>query len=386
MADNWFLFGIVAVGTSVGTAIGLIVWWSFRGDKERTLLTIWHVAAAFLIGAFLYAVRRNLPPFILAGAFSLFVEPLVSALQRWKLSRGKSILVVYVFLLASVVLIVMPFIPQIVQQTHWLAAEIPQFITNLQSYPTSIHEFLVKYNLPAGIERSLVSIMSSVEEAISSLGDNIFSSFLSSAAKLAYLVVIPTISYYILRDINSWRRRSLAFMDKYPVRYGNLVRDIDRVLVGFIRGQTIVALSVMAMVWIVASVLQLPYAAVLGLVSGLGEFVPFFGPLVGAIPILLVALAQSPAKALWTLGLVIVIQWVDSNIIVPRVTGPRVGLHPLWVIFAILAGGGLLGLWGVLLAVPMAGIAGAFVKCIMAQAPASPTGLEAGSDTPPGEV
>ena len=92
------------------------------------------------------------------------------------------------------------------------------------------------------------------------------------------------------------------------------------------------------------------------MISGLGEFIPYFGPAIGSIPILVVAFLNSPVTGLWALALVAFIQWFDSSVLVPRVTGERIGLHPLWGIFAIFAGGELLGFWGIFLAVPLAGI------------------------------
>jgi predicted PurR-regulated permease PerM len=115
-----------------------------------------------------------------------------------------------------------------------------------------------------------------------------------------------------------------------------------------------------------AYVLGLRYGVVLGLVAGLGEFVPIFGPLFASIPVVLSGFMKSFSTGIWTLGVVAAIQWLDSNIIVPRVTGSRIGLHPLWILFSLMAGGRLLGFWGLFLGVPIAGVLAAFFRFLKA--------------------
>jgi predicted PurR-regulated permease PerM len=283
-------------------------------------------------------------------------------LQRRRIARGRSILLVYAGLFLTAALFIVYFVPTFARDLRGLAGQIPRVIGMVQSYAASAREIVARYNLPPGLERGVVNSLLQVETVLSHLGDNLFSYFLSSATVLSYVVIAPVIAYHILRDINRWRQRALVAMARYPLPYVDLIRDIDHVLTGFVRGQSIVAAAVALMVWTTSAILGLKFGAALGLIAGLGEFVPFFGPIAAAIPVVVAGLMKSTATGLWTTGFVLVIQWVDANLIVPRVTGPRVGLHPLWIIFALLAGGKLLGFWGVLLAVPLAGVSGAILK------------------------
>lgn len=311
---------------------------------------------------FIYAVRAILPPFIIAAFLSYVLEPLVTFLQRQGLTRARGIMLVYAGLLVTVALFVVYFVPTFVRDVQGLAGQIPRIIGLVQSYAVSAREIVTRYNLPPGLERGVVNSLLQVETVLEHLGDNLFSYFLSSATIVSYLVVSPVIAYYILRDINRWRQRALIYMAKYPLPYVDLVRDIDQVLTGFVRGQSIVAAAVAAMVWTTSAILGLKFGAALGLMAGLGEFIPFFGPIVAAIPIAISGLMKSTPTGMWAIGFVLVIQWIDSNLIVPRVTGPRVGLHPIWIMFSLLAAGELLGFWGVLLAVPLGGTTGALLK------------------------
>ncbi len=311
---------------------------------------------------FLYTVRAVLPPFVIAGFLSYILEPLVTIVQRRRISRAKSILIVYAGLLLAISLFVVYFIPTFVRDVQGLAEQVPRLIGLIQYYSAAARETVVRYNLPPGLERGLINSLQQVEAILGHIGDNAFSYFLSSATILSYVIVAPVITYYILRDINRWRQRALVALARYPLPYVDLLRDVDQVMTGFIRGQAIVASAVAVMMWIGLAALGVKFTAALGLIAGLGEFIPFFGPFIAGIPVAILAFLKSTATGLWSLVIVAIVQWIDSNLIVPRVTGPKVGLHPLWMIFALFAGGEFLGFWGLLIAVPAAGIIGALLK------------------------
>jgi predicted PurR-regulated permease PerM len=329
------------------------------------------VSALFLsLGAlFLYAVRSVLSPFIIAAFLSYILEPVVNAVQSTGISRPRSILLVYLLLACLLSLFVVYFIPAFVKDIQGLAGQIPRVIGLVQAYAASAKEIVIKYNLPAGIERGVINSLLRAEEFLGNLGNNAFVYFLSSATAVSYIVVAPIIAYYILRDLNHWRRRALVAMARYPLPYVDLLTDVDRVITGFVRGQTIVASMVAVLVSVSSYILGLKYGAVLGLVAGLGEFVPFFGPLFASIPVVVSGLMKSFSTGIWALAIILVIQWLDANIIVPRVTGSRIGLHPLWILFSLMAGGKLLGFWGLFLGVPIAGVLAAFFRFLRALYP-----------------
>ena len=313
-------------------------------------------------GWFLYRVRAVLPPFIIAGFLSFVLEPLVLMLQRAGLSRARSILAVYVGLFAALVFLIVYFVPAFVRDMQGLAQQVPRLIGIVQSLAASARDTVTRYNLPPGLERGLVDSLKDIETVLSDLGYSVSSRVLSSATLISDVLVAPVIAYYILKDLNKWRQRVLVAMARYPLPCIDLLRDVDRVLTGFMRGQAIVAASVTLMMWTAMAILGIKYGAALGMIAGLAEFVPFFGPIAAGIPVVLLGFMKSPSTGIWALAFVAVIQWIDSNLIVPRVTGPRVGLHPIWLIFALFAGAELLGFWGLFLAVPAAGVIGALIK------------------------
>lgn len=311
----------------------------------------------------LYLVRGALPPFVIAAFLSYFLEPAVTFTQRVRgYSRSKAIAVVYLTLALTVLLFLLYFVPAFVDDVEGLAGQVPKLIESVRQVANGVTDIIRQYNLPQGLERGVVSLFTEIEAILDRLGDNLLPSIASSAGVLSYLVVAPVIAYYLLKDMNKLRQRAFVYLAKYPLPWVDLLRDVDRVLAGFVRGQTIVALTVGVLMWVGLTILGVRFSAALALMSGLGEFIPYFGPFVAAVPTLALALMKSPATAFGTLVLVGIVQWVDSNVVVPRVTGPRVGLHPLWMIFALLAGRQLMGTWGLFVAIPIAGIIGAFLK------------------------
>jgi predicted PurR-regulated permease PerM len=304
----------------------------------------------------LVLLRKVLIPFILAAFLSYMLEPPVGFLHRRGMSRTGAIASVYLIIFTVALLLGVYFVPRFFNDLREISTEIPKYIEAIQQLSTRGYELGRQYNVPEGFVQGVANALARLETQLVSAGEGLVQAILSSASFVPYVLLAPVIAYYILRDINKWRHQAVIRMSGYPLHYMDLVRDIDRVFAGFIRGQSLVALFVTMMVWTASILLRLKYGAVLGVISGLGEFIPYFGPAIGSIPILVVAFLNSPVTGLWALALVGLIQWFDSSVLVPRVTGERIGLHPLWVIFAIFAGGELLGFWGVFLAVPLAGL------------------------------
>jgi len=303
----------------------------------------------------LVLLRKVLIPFILAAFLSYMLEPPVGFLNRRGMSRAGAIALVYLAIFTAAVLLGVYFIPRFFQDLREISMAIPKYAQALAQLSERAYQVGKEYNVPEGFVQGIAGALSRLETRLVGAGEGLVQAILSSVSLVPHILLAPVIAYYILRDINKWRHNTLLRMSRYPLHYMDLVRDIDRVFAGFIRGQSLVALFVTIMVWAASILLKLRYGAVLGVISGLGEFIPYFGPVIGSIPILVVAFLSSPITGLWALVLVGFIQWFDSTVLVPRVTGERVGLHPLWVIFAIFAGGELLGFWGIFLAVPLAG-------------------------------
>ncbi|MCR4427715.1 MAG: AI-2E family transporter, partial [Firmicutes bacterium] len=174
-------------------------------------------------------------------------------------------------------------------------------------------------------------------------------------SQLFNLLLAPVIAFYLTRDFDSIRERFASWIPPaMRDQVMGILRDIDRALAGFVRGQLIVCSFVGVSTGLTLAILGVRFAAPIGFVVGVLEIVPYFGPILGMIPAVLMGAAKSPTTALLTAAAFIGIQQVESAVISPKIMGDSVGLHPLAVIFALLVGARLFGVLGILLAVPVA--------------------------------
>ncbi len=308
-----------------------------------------------------FLARPVILPFLLGGFLSYVLEPLVSYLSR-RMKRTRAILLTYLIIAVALGLAGAYFVPNFLRDVEELATAIPRYTEMLTELLGRLREIFRRYNVPPGVEQSFLQSLDELRLGAEAFARNIVRNVAASAETVTKILLAPVISYYILKDINSWRKAVLVRLSRLPEPYLELFHETDMVLGGFVRGQAVVALTVMVMVWITAAILGLNYGAVLGVIAGLGEFIPYFGPIVAAIPMIVVGLTKSPITALKTLIAIVIIQQIDATLIVPRVTGKRVGLHPLAVIAALLIGGHYFGFWGFFLAVPGAGILRAVLR------------------------
>lgn len=177
------------------------------------------------------------------------------------------------------------------------------------------------------------------------------------------MIIAPVLAFYMLRDLDGFRARVRGFTSATGSRrWPALRQDINGLVGGFIRGQAMVALIIGSLTGTVLPLLQIRFTTILGILAGPGEFIPYFGPSIAAVPAVFAGFLTSPLRAAQVLLAVAIIQQVDTAVIGPKVLGDRTGLHPLLVILAVLPGGYLVGPWGLLLAVPVATVLRVLIK------------------------
>ncbi|HZJ84343.1 MAG TPA: AI-2E family transporter, partial [Syntrophomonadaceae bacterium] len=181
--------------------------------------------------------------------------------------------------------------------------------------------------------------------------------------KVLAIIFSPILAFYILNDWEKIRETFLKLFSPAARRaLINLFSEIDLVLIEFFKGHLLVATFVGVLIGFLALILGVNFPLLIGILSGITNLIPFFGAFLGGIPAVAVALSESFKLALYmTIG-IFVVQQIESNLITPNVIGGKLGLHPLVIVFVLLAGGKLAGIWGMLLAVPLAAILKIIVK------------------------
>jgi len=322
-------------------------------------------ALALVIAAMLYVARAALFPYLFGLVVAYLVLPLVNwidrrmppRLQGRALSRPLAIVLVYsvgIVLVTGVIAFVVPVIGQQVEAL-WESRQVLA-----QNAYDLVTELLERYrrDVPANFQQALEEYLSGLPGKIGEvvqrgLGRTI-GAVTSTISFVLGFIVVPFWLFYILND---QARVSAGLLSLIPERWEadvlNLLRIADDIFSAYIRGQLLLCLFVGGMATVGLTVAGVPYALVLGVVAGVFELIPFIGPLLGAVPGVIVAALVSWPKAGWAALVFFVIQQVENLLLVPRISGQSVRLHPALVMVVLVVGNEAAGLWGMLLAVPV---------------------------------
>jgi predicted PurR-regulated permease PerM len=301
----------------------------------------------------LWRVQEVLFLLMLAILLATAIEPLVNRLRRGPFTRGSGVLVVYTLIILAIGIPVYAVAPSLVSQAASFGDTLPERLQSLRPYAENLQ--------PRPLQGAAVSALDNAIQAVQSpqrpAQDQIVQAGATAAHTLLSFFSVFVLAYYWLVERPSIKR---AILRTVPVRRARDVNtvwmEVEEKLGGWVRGQLILMLAIGIMATIGYVFLGLPSPIVLGVAAGLFEIIPMIGPFLAFAPAVLVALATvDPTRALAVAGYALVIQQIESNILVPRVMGHTVGVSSLTVLLGILIGGALAGLPGAFLAVPLAG-------------------------------
>ncbi|NLA53769.1 MAG: AI-2E family transporter, partial [Clostridiales bacterium] len=190
---------------------------------------------------------------------------------------------------------------------------------------------------------------------------------ISSLNSLLDVFLIPVITFYLLKDKDLLLRDAAgAFREPQRARIKEIGRSMNNLLTGYVKGKIIISFFVGVFTGLGCLLIGIPNALTIGIVSGLFDLIPYFGPYIGGmLPVLLALIGPTPIKAIWVIILVVIIQQLESNLITPRILSERVGLHPLVVMFSVMFFGSILSIPGMILGVPIMTVLLALVRAAM---------------------
>ena len=337
----------------------------FQITRKHIITTVF-IALLVLLIYYLFndssQIAGLISPVLYSIAFAYLLNPFVNFLEEKGISRLWGTLIVYLVLAGFVVVIAVSFFPKI-------SAEFQNFVQLLPDYSKEAIDFFndlyTNYtdnveNLPdefQGVKDIVSQNISRVESLLINSIESLMNSVINMFSKVLGLIIIPVLTFYFIKDKDMFKKKIyLTIPKKYRADCIRISREIDSVLSKFIRGQMIIALFVGVTTIIGLMIIGIDFAMLIGLIAGLANFIPFFGPIIGTIPALFFALLDDPMKIIWVIILFTVIQQLESNILAPKIVGDSVGIHPVVVILALLIGASLMGIIGMLLAVPVAGV------------------------------
>jgi predicted PurR-regulated permease PerM len=328
------------------------------------------IMASIIVGvALFYFLAPVLTPFFVGGLLAYLIDPLVSQLQRWRIPRLISVVMVFFSMLMVLIFFILLLIPLIQEQIDVLFNIIPSMIVWLQNTALPWIMGHLNINIHSVNTDSVKAMILDNWTKAGGAADWLVKTILHSGRAVfewaIMLVLIPVVTFYLLCD---WERvmvglRSLLPRAVEPIIV-KLALECDGVLSAFFRGQLLVMLALSFFYSIGLSIVGLQISIVVGLIVGLMSIVPYLGPIVGIVIASIAAYVQTGDFAMVYLiwGVFALGHLLESTILTPYLVGNRIGLHPVVVIFAVLAGGTLFGFLGVLLALPVAAVLMVWVR------------------------
>jgi len=329
--------------------------------KEQ--IRYWGIAAVVFL-LLLWFMGNVLLPFIVGGAIAYFLDPVADRLERLGLSRAAATTLISLVALVLAILLVLAVIPTLVNQLTALVNAAPDISKRLQGF--LLERFPELADSTSTVRQTLAEIGAAIQARGGQLAQGVLTSALGVISVVVFIVVVPVVAFYLLLDWDKMVERidSMLPLDHAPT-VRRLAREIDAVLAGFVRGQVSVCLALGTFYAVALMLAGLQFGLVVGAIAGAITFIPYIGSIVGGV--LAVGLALFQFWGDWvSIGIIAAIfaagQFIEGNILTPRLVGKSVGLHPVWLLLALSAFGSVFGFVGMLIAVPVAASIGVLTR------------------------
>lgn len=329
----------------------------------RDQVKYWGIATAVFFVALWY-LGDIIMPFLIGAAIAYFLDPVADRLETLGASRAVATGLITLCAILVFVVVALLVIPTLIEQTAQLIATAPEMFGRAQTFLTERFPELGDAN--STIRRTLSSIGDTIQARGGELLEAALGSFSSLLNAILLIVVVPVVAFYFLLD---WDRMIARIDDLLPRDHAPTIRrlagEIDATMAGFVRGQGTVCLILGTYYAVALMAVGLSFGLVIGFVAGALTFIPYVGALVGGILAIGLALYQFWGDWLWIVLVWAIFQsgqFVEGNILTPKLVGGSVGLHPVWLIFALTVFGAVFGFVGLLVAVPVAAALGVLTR------------------------
>ena len=325
---------------------------------------LWGVLWLAFGGWLLYLLSPILTPFIVSALLAYLGDPLVDRLEARRVPRSLAVTLVFCVILGGLFLLLLILVPRIESQLVHLAQKLPQYAAWLKAH---LEPWLARWTGAEGpvfepevLRKAIAAHWQSAGGLLAGVWQSVSASGLVLLDWLVNLLLVPVLTFYLLRDWDDLVAAVQALLPRGRVALiSRLARESDEVLGAFLRGQVAVmfALGVIYTtgLWLVG----LDFALLIGMFAGMVSFVPYLGLILGVLVAGVAAILQfqEVGELPWVVAVFVIGQVIEGTVLTPRLVGERIGLHPVAVIFAVMAGGQLYGFFGILLALPVAAVA-----------------------------
>jgi sporulation integral membrane protein YtvI len=294
-----------------------------------------------------------LTPFLVSLILSYLLLPVVHFMERRRITRSLAIIVIYIAFALIVFIFCVRVMPLLLDDLQDLAEQLPEYAAGLQDLLGQLEENYERFNLPPRIREIVDNNIQGLGDALVFQLERSYNFLIELFNRIILLLLVPILTFYFIRDEAYLRQKALEL---FPARYRRelvaVAEEINAALGAFIRGALLVSLLVGLLTYIGLLILGVNYALVLALIVGITNLIPYIGPIIGALPAIVVAFLDTPLLALKVTILIIIVQQVETQLIAPPIIGHSIRLHPLAIFLALLLGGKLFGFIGLILALP----------------------------------
>jgi predicted PurR-regulated permease PerM len=294
-------------------------------------------------------------PFFIAAFITYLLHPIIEKLHEAGLHRGVAVLTIYLLFFGGIGYGLYRAIPALIVQLKDLSENIPAFSKDYINMVDGIQDRTAAW--PDGMRERIDQGIVAVEERLNQFLSKILNGFVQLINSIVIFAIIPFMAFYMLKDYDllkktvwyitprAWRKHGLLFL-----------RDVDASLGNYIRGQLLVCVLIGTISSIFFWFIDMKYPLLLGFIIGVTNVIPYFGPIIGAVPAVIIAATISGKMVIYSLIIIFILQFVEGNILSPFIVGKSLRMHPLFIMFALLAGGEIGGVIGLIFAVPILSI------------------------------
>jgi predicted PurR-regulated permease PerM len=337
------------------------------GMPSERQVVFWLAALAIFV-LLLWLLSDILLPFVAGAAIAYLLTPVTDRLERLGVHRLAAALLIITLVVMAIVLLILLVAPILGGQLSSFIDNIPGYVTRLQSLLSDPSRPWIQKVLGAGFsaDKSIGDLVTQGVGWLTAFLKSLWSGGRALVSLFSLVVVTPVVAFYLIYDWHSMIRTANSWV---PLRQREtvrqLAREVDAAIAGFVRGQTAVCLILGSFYAVALTLSGLNFGLLIGLISGVITFIPYVGSMTGLMLALGVAVAQfwpEYSSILVVLGIFLVGQFLEGNLLAPKLVGESVGLHPVWLMFALLAFGYLFGFVGLLVAVPLAATIGVLLR------------------------
>jgi len=285
------------------------------------------------------------------------VEPFIDCLLNRGVGRNLALALILFLVAGGIFLFGFFAAPYLIEELNTLAQRLPVYAKEIQNIIDLINDKYERIDLPPAIQTIIDNSLSRIQSVTLRFVERTTEVIIGLLSSFFSLVMAPILAFYMLKDIDLIKKNMWSLVPKaYRKEVKQLLKKIDDVLRGYLKGQLLVSIVVGLLLSLGFYILKVKFYLLIGIFAGIMNLIPYLGVVLGILPALFIVSFKSTQAIIGVVVLYLIVQQLESSLISPKIVGDKVGLHPIIIIFSLLVGGELLGIIGMLLAVPIAGI------------------------------